>query len=105
MQILLDGSAPDRVLLEVHNEGAIDADALPAIFEPLRPIEGSQKRQGSSGLGLGLYITQQIVVAHGGMIRVESNAASGTRFIVELPRESAAQSARVFDASAAESAY
>jgi signal transduction histidine kinase/DNA-binding response OmpR family regulator len=37
------------------------------------------------GLGLGLYIAQQILDAHGGHIRVESVPNQGARFIVELP--------------------
>jgi signal transduction histidine kinase len=38
------------------------------------------------GLGLGLYITKQIVVAHGGSIRVESALGNGSIFAIELPR-------------------
>jgi signal transduction histidine kinase len=41
------------------------------------------------GLGLGLYITRQIVVAHGGTIRVESQPGAGATFVVELPLEAA----------------
>jgi len=37
------------------------------------------------GLGLGLYITKQVVEAHGGTISVESEAANGATFIVTLP--------------------
>ena len=38
-----------------------------------------------TGLGLGLYIVRQIVEAHGGSIRVESEPGKGSLFIVELP--------------------
>lgn len=38
-----------------------------------------------SGLGLGLFITSQIIRAHGGTIHVESDLGKGSTFIVELP--------------------
>lgn len=38
-----------------------------------------------SGLGLGLFISKQIILAHGGRIWVESEANQGTKFMVELP--------------------
>lgn len=37
------------------------------------------------GLGLGLYITQQIIEAHGGSIFIESELNKGSRFVVRLP--------------------
>jgi two-component system, LuxR family, sensor kinase FixL len=46
------------------------------------------------GLGLGLYIARQIVVAHGGEIRVESAPGAGTTFTVLLPREAPPPDAR-----------
>jgi signal transduction histidine kinase/CheY-like chemotaxis protein len=87
VDIILDGTRPDTVGIDVHNDGVIPPELLSSVFEPLRPgADRHQKRGGSSGLGLGLYITQQIVLAHGGMIRVVSTEAVGTRLIVELPR-------------------
>lgn len=81
----VDGTRPSSVMIEVRNEGVISADVLSVIFDPSQVGTG-KKRTGSSGLGLGLYISQQIVIAHGGMIVVESNEEQGTRFLVELPR-------------------
>jgi signal transduction histidine kinase len=41
---------------------------------------------GYGGLGLGLYISRQIVLAHGGTVHVDSAPDSGSTFTVELPR-------------------
>jgi signal transduction histidine kinase len=68
-------------LLSVYNEGpAIPSERLEHIFEPF-VVYGSAPRD---GLGLGLYISREIVQAHGGSIRVASDAG-GTRFTVRLP--------------------
>jgi signal transduction histidine kinase len=83
--VSIDGSRADRVEMAIENEGTIPPEILPIIFEPLRAGE-PRKREGSSGLGLGLYITQQIIAAHGGSIRVDSGGDGRTRFTVELPR-------------------
>lgn len=95
VHVTIDGSHPDRVTLVVENEGTIPEGVLPVVFDPLRG--GDRRREGSSGLGLGLYISQQIVVAHGGEIRVESRPEEGrTRFIVTLPRIPSGPRAPVF---------
>ena len=87
VDIVLDGSPSDIVRLEIRNGGVIPPDLLPVVFEPLRHRgNGGKKRGGGSGLGLGLYITQEIAHAHGGTIQVESTKTAGTHFIVELPR-------------------
>jgi signal transduction histidine kinase len=39
------------------------------------------------GLGLGLYITKQIIELHGGSIRFESQENQGTTFFIDLPRD------------------
>ena len=76
---------PD-VLLTVTNQGdPIPEPLLPLIFDPFRRAAHSR----SQGLGLGLYIVQQLVLAHGGFISVNSREDTGTTFTVRLPREPA----------------
>ncbi|MBM7114002.1 sensor histidine kinase [Archangium primigenium] len=78
----LDG----EVLLSVHNDGApIPPEALATLFEPFRRGPGAGNQPGS--VGLGLFITQRIVQAHGGRIEVRSRAGEGTTFTVHLPRD------------------
>ena len=50
-------------------------------------FERAASTQHFGGLGLGLYVSSQIVRAHGGTIRVESRPGQGARFIVVLPVE------------------
>lgn len=72
----------------VHNEGEpIPPGETVGIFDPMRRRSqfALNERGPRAGLGLGLFIAQQIVIAHGGMITVTSSAASGTTFRVRLP--------------------
>jgi signal transduction histidine kinase len=76
----------DCVRVEVHNEGPpIPRKLLSGIFEPFRrAVEGDGHP--TSGLGLGLYIVEQIARAHGGSVAVRSTEEEGTTFILRLPR-------------------
>lgn len=63
----------------------IDADILPGIFEPFRQGNGAEEK---GGLGLGLAIVRELVIAHRGTIEAQSEGAGkGARFVVRLPRE------------------
>ncbi|HVH45831.1 MAG TPA: hybrid sensor histidine kinase/response regulator [Labilithrix sp.] len=81
--VRLEGSEDD-VTLAVHNEGAIAEDVREHLFDPFR--SSSQRRGREEGLGLGLYIAQQIVLVHGGTLDVETSPVTGTTFRVTLPR-------------------
>ncbi|MBA3464328.1 MAG: response regulator [Deltaproteobacteria bacterium] len=73
--------------LSVHNTGDPIPDHLfPTIFDPFK--RGSSARAaGKHGLGLGLYIVDQITRAHGGTITVLSTHELGTTFTLSLPRD------------------
>lgn len=77
------------VTVSVHNDGVpISSNALAGLFDALvRSGEGENAHPQSSNLGLGLYITQEIVRAHGGTIKVKSSEKLGTTFTARFPRE------------------
>ncbi|MEO8152526.1 MAG: hybrid sensor histidine kinase/response regulator [Rhizobacter sp.] len=84
VEVRVDGRASDEVVLSVINAGTIPPEVLPHIFDPFRRGRGQSAR--TEGLGLGLYIVQQVVHAHGGRIDVQSEQGKPTRFSVSLPR-------------------
>lgn len=87
--VQVDGHETADVELRVSNQGVIRPELLPTLFEPFR--SGRQFDRRREGLGLGLYIVRQIVIAHGGSIEVQSPDADGaTTFVIRLPRVSAA---------------
>jgi signal transduction histidine kinase len=85
IEITLNGTRSERVALSVTNSGLVPPEILPHLFDPFR---GGQRHLGrSEGLGLGLYIVQQIAVAHRGQVDVKSDE-NRTTFRVEVPRRS-----------------
>jgi signal transduction histidine kinase len=54
---------------------------LPNLFKRFYRVPG----QGGAGSGLGLFICEKIIEAHGGKISVESEAGVGTAFLIDLP--------------------
>ena len=75
-----------QVQLQVCDTGSgITAERLAHIFEPLYTTK-------PGGTGLGLYIVQEIVAAHGGQITVASVEGQGTIFTLTLPRAFAGES-------------
>jgi two-component system sensor histidine kinase BaeS len=69
---------PDTALEVVDTGAGIDPKDLPFIFERFfRSSEG--------GLGLGLAIVKELVEAHGGTVKVQSDPGKGSTFTVALP--------------------
>lgn len=81
--IRLDGEHSDRVFIHVHNHGVILSEHKQQLFQP---YVSRSKDSGRKGLGLGLYIVNQIAQAHRGDVQVASSAEVGTTFSVCLDR-------------------
>ncbi len=74
----------DKFYLRVHDNGkGINKDDQQRIFIQFERATTSNEVK---GLGLGLFITRQIINQHGGRISVESDPKEGTTFTVELPK-------------------
>jgi PAS domain S-box-containing protein len=76
-----DASRHVRLTIQDHGIG-IPPDQVGMIFERYHQAHADSHR---SGLGLGLFISQQIIARHGGRILAESTVGSGSRFTVEIP--------------------
>jgi two-component system sensor histidine kinase/response regulator len=84
VNVQLDGTKQDEVILSVSNRGTIPPELVNHLFDPFR---GGQRTPGrSEGLGLGLYIVFQVVTAHGGGVEVTTGRDERTVFQVALPR-------------------
>ena len=72
-----------NLVLSVHNTGAaIPAHVLPSLFQPFKRPEVGHRED---GLGLGLYISNEICVGHHGTLDVTSDDAHGTEIVATIP--------------------
>ncbi len=84
ISVAVDGSGAHEVTLCVRNGGSIPEHRRAALFDPFHDI--SRMAESRNGLGLGLYIVREIVLAHGGTVDVHAAATNETAFWVRLPR-------------------
>ena len=76
--------AEGAAVLSVRDEGAgIPPEELAAIFQPFG--RGAQAHRWAKGTGLGLNVVKQIIEAHGGALRIESQVGKGTAVELRLP--------------------
>jgi signal transduction histidine kinase len=76
-----------RLVVVVTDEGVgIAPEELPRVFEAFYRAR-SAGVAGARGAGLGLAIVKELVEAHGGQVRVESELGRGSRFSFSLPLE------------------
>ena len=88
IDLRVDGRETD-VVIEIANRGEpIPAETLPFIFDAFRQGRTDHPSR-TRGLGLGLFIAQEIAHSHRGSIAATSSEADGTTFRVRLPRSAA----------------
>jgi signal transduction histidine kinase len=71
----------EAVMVTVTNEGSFPEVLRQTLFQPFRKGEA-----GGRGLGLGLFIVREIVVAHGGRVELVTSDPEKTRFLTWWPR-------------------
>jgi len=77
-----------RARISVEDEGrGVPSDERAAIWESFRRLD-RDAHSAVAGSGIGLSVVKQLVDAHGGAVRVESSAAGGARFVIEIPKGS-----------------
>jgi PAS domain S-box-containing protein len=81
IQVAIDGGPTTRLVVQDQGIGIAGED-LSRIFGR---FERAAPTRHYGGLGMGLFIAQQIVQAHGGTIAAASTPGQGARFTVELP--------------------
>jgi signal transduction histidine kinase len=86
---LLTRGGADEAVIEVRNTGVpIPVEQAARLFEPFQ--RGTSTGSAQRSIGLGLYISRQIVTAHAGTIDVRSTDEGETVFTVRLPRHTTA---------------
>jgi signal transduction histidine kinase len=79
------GQAQDQVVITIEDEGpGIPPEHLTAVFEPFYRIESSRNRH-TGGMGLGLYIAQDLITRQSGTLTLSNRKEGGLRAIVYLP--------------------
>ncbi len=83
---LTAGSSQQETWIQVRDSGpGMSAEEQARIFEPF--FRGGEKQRIKQGMGLGLSIAQNLVLAHNGRIEVKSAVNLGSEFTIWLPKD------------------
>ncbi len=75
-----------KIIIMVKDSGiGISREDLPRVFDRFYRADSARSKAHAGGNGLGLSIARQILLQHGGALRVESTLGKGSLFTVELP--------------------
>ena len=91
VSVEVDGTDARDLRIRVRNGGSIPEHRRAALFDPFHDV--SRMVESRNGLGLGLYIVREIVLAHGGSVDVHANGSDETAFWISLPRQATGRNA------------
>jgi heavy metal sensor kinase len=78
----------DRRVLTVQDNGiGIPATDQPYLFDRFYRVDSARTHNDEAGTGLGLSLVQEIVMAHGGTIKLCSEPGTGTTITIDLPED------------------
>ncbi len=81
------GSSTERVWITIEDTGiGIPESRMEELFAPFHQLDGSSTRR-HGGTGMGLYLSRQIVDAHGSKLTMKSKEGGGTTVMFDLPIE------------------
>ncbi len=79
------GVREDRVQITIDDNGpGIPAKKRSEVFKPFYRMDSSRNKN-TGGVGLGMTITRDIILAHGGNIQLEESPSKGLRVVITLP--------------------
>lgn len=82
-----DLSQPEQICVLIEDDGVgMDQETFEHLFD--RYFRGTSATSNSSGTGLGMAIARQIIIAHGGDIKINSKLHQGTQYKVTFPAPS-----------------
>jgi signal transduction histidine kinase len=89
--VQIEAAMPDEngmIRIAVTDQGpGIQARHVPRLFERFYRVDKARSRA-EGGTGLGLAIVKHIALVHGGMVRVETEAGTGSTFLLDIPGSS-----------------
>jgi signal transduction histidine kinase len=84
VEVSVQATGDDTVVIAVADTGVgIAEEHLPRLFEAFQ--RGPHERSGIEGSGIGLALTQALVLRMGGTLDVRSRLGEGSEFSVRLP--------------------
>lgn len=84
VKVNLNQHASGHIVIQIQDQGpGIPETELERVFEPFYRVESSRNRD-TGGIGLGLSISRQVIINHGGELRL-SNTTPGLLVEIELP--------------------